>query len=200
MGGCWACSWLLRSKYESLSRRRPLCSRLPRQPACPLWGPTRVLARLEPPREASHTSLQRQACRQWALRLVQLSKLDLRPQPPLPGLQVSVAALAVFPLPVCRSSRPGHAIRRRRSRLCLPSSPSWTEIDGVWMSLFPAAPRRSRRRLGRQRINVGAERFRQDILLRRRPVLPPVHRPVFAFHFGTLECSTIFVTTVISLL
>ena len=51
-------------------------------------------------------------------------------------------------------------------------------------------PRRSRRRLGRQRTAIGAERFRRGILLLRRPVLPPVHRPVFAFHhvvgFGVL--------------
>ena len=51
-------------------------------------------------------------------------------------------------------------------------------------------PRRSRRRLGRQRTAIGAERFRRGILLLRRPVLPPVHRPVFTFHhvvgFGAL--------------
>ena len=51
-------------------------------------------------------------------------------------------------------------------------------------------PRRSRRRLGRQRTAIGAERFRRGILLLSRPVLPPVHRPVFAFHhvvgFGAL--------------
>ena len=112
--------------------------------------------------------------------LVLLSMLDLRPPPPLLWLPVSVAALAVFTPPSCQSSRPGHALCRRRPRLCLPSSPFWTEIDGVWMSLFPTAPP-----------PLPAPTWASaGILLLRRPVLPPVHRPVFAFHhvvgFGVL--------------
>ena len=67
---------------------------------------------------------------------------DLCPPVPLPWLPEPVVSRVVFPRPACRSSRPCPVLRRRRPRVLLPSSPFWTEIDRVWISLFPPAPPR----------------------------------------------------------
>ena len=112
--------------------------------------------------------------------------LVLHPSSSLPWRLVQDVARVVFPPSACRVSRPRHALRRRRPRLCPPHSSFWTEIDSVCLSGLPTVPP-----LLRAPTSVPAARHRCRAFPPGQPSAPPsgaAPGPSFRFRLSPFLC------------